>query len=184
MFIFKKMWEWIKNRFFSKELELAIIGLQNAGKSTLINSLQTGNFDEDQIPTVGVNIRSVKKGKVTMRIWDLGGQRRYRESWEKYCASSDCVVFVLDATDKKQIDVAKDQLDQLLGWESVEGIPLLVLANKNDLPDCLTETEVIDLFNLKSINDRKVACYSISAKNMNNLDTALNWMSDLNKIQN
>ena len=184
MFVFRKMLEWIKNRFFAKELELAIVGLQNAGKSTLINSLQTGNFDEDTIPTVGVNIRSVKKGKVTLRIWDLGGQRRYRESWEKYCGSSDCIVFVIDATDKDNLDVAKTQLEQILSWESVEGIPLLVLANKNDLPDCYTENEMIDLLNLKSIRDRKVGCYSISAKNLNNLDVALKWMSDLKKIHN
>lgn len=49
-------------RFFNKELELSIVGLQNAGKSTLINALQTGNYIEDTIPTVGVNIRQVKKG--------------------------------------------------------------------------------------------------------------------------
>lgn len=107
MFMFRKLMDWVRKRFFNKELELSVVGLQNAGKSTLINSLQTGNFNEDTIPTVGVNIRSVKKGRVTLKIWDLGGQRRYRESWEKYCASSDCIIFVLDASDKENIDVAK-----------------------------------------------------------------------------
>ena len=73
----KNILNWLRNRFWKdKELELSIVGLQNAGKSTLINSLSTGEFDEDTIPTVGVNIRAVKKGKINLKIWDLGGQRK------------------------------------------------------------------------------------------------------------
>ncbi len=183
MFLLRNILDWIKKRFFSKELDISIVGLQNAGKSTLINSLQSGKFDEDTIPTVGVNIRSVKKGKVTLKIWDLGGQRRYRETWEKYCASSDCIIFVVDAADKENIDISRTQLEQLLSWESVDEIPLLVLGNKNDLPNSYTEQEIIDILGLKSIKDRKVGCYSISAKNMTNLDVVLNWLSDLNHVQ-
>jgi small GTP-binding protein len=74
MFYIQRLLQWLRGRFFSKELELSVVGLQNAGKSTLINSLQTGQFMEDSIPTVGVNIRQVKQGKVTLKIWDLGGQ--------------------------------------------------------------------------------------------------------------
>lgn len=179
MYYVKKVLEWLKARFFAREMELSIVGLQNAGKSTLINSMQTGSFNEDTIPTVGLNVREVKRGKVTLKIWDLGGQRRYRESWEKYCASSDCIVFVVDAADKENVDIAKTNLEQLLGWESVEEIPLLVLGNKNDLPGSYTEQELVDLLGLKNIKDRKVACYSISAKNMTNLDAVFKWLSSL-----
>ena len=141
--------------------------------------MQTGQFNKNSIPTVGLNVREVKKGKVTIKIWDLGGQRRYRESWEKYCASSDCIVFVVDAADKENIDIAKTNLEQLLSWESVEEIPLLVLGNKNDIEGSYTEQEIVDLMGLKNIKDRKVACYSVSAKNMNNLDAVFNWLSSL-----
>ena len=183
MLYLRKLIDWVKGKFFSKELELSIVGLANAGKSTLINSIQMGQFDEDIIPTVGVNIRSVKKGKVSLKIWDLGGQRRYRESWEKYCASSDCIVFVVDAADEpKNFEVARAQLEQLLGWESIEGIPLLVLGNKNDLPNAASEKEIIEFMNLKSITDRKVGCYTISAKNMVNIDVALKWLTNLSRI--
>ena len=179
----KQLIDWVKNMFFSKELELSIVGLAGVGKSTLINSIQVGQFDEDIIPTVGVNIRSVKKGKVTMKIWDLGGQRRYRESWEKYCASSDCIVFVIDASDdEKHFEASRVQLEQLLKWETVEDIPLLVLGNKNDLQKSIGEKEIIDVMNLKSITNRKVGCYTISAKNMTNIDVALKWLSNLSKI--
>lgn len=63
--------------FFKKEMELSLIGLQNAGKTSLVNVLTTGAFHEDMIPTVGFNMRKVTKGAVTIKLWDLGGQVMY-----------------------------------------------------------------------------------------------------------
>lgn len=56
--------EWIRSKLFAKELEISLVGLQNAGKTTLVNTIATGQFEEDTIPTIGFNHRSIKKGKV------------------------------------------------------------------------------------------------------------------------
>ena len=66
------IFSWIRNLFFNKELELSIIGLQNAGKTTFVNVLANNRFDEDTIPTIGFNYKSLKKGKVQFKLWDLG----------------------------------------------------------------------------------------------------------------
>jgi hypothetical protein len=55
-------------------MELSLIGLQNAGKTSLVNVIATGAFHEDMIPTVGFNMRKVTRGSVTIKLWDLGGQ--------------------------------------------------------------------------------------------------------------
>lgn len=55
-------------------MELSLVGLQNAGKTSLVNVVATGAFHEDMIPTVGFNMRKVTKGAVTIKLWDLGGQ--------------------------------------------------------------------------------------------------------------
>ena len=68
----------VRSLFFKKEMELALIGLQNAGKTSLVNVIATGAFHEDMIPTVGFNMRKVTKGAVTIKLWDLGGQGRPR----------------------------------------------------------------------------------------------------------
>ena len=60
--------------FFKKEMELALIGLQNAGKTSLVNVIANNDFHEDMIPTVGFNMRKVTKGAITIKLWDLGGQ--------------------------------------------------------------------------------------------------------------
>jgi len=181
MSFFKKIVDWIRTLFWAKELELSIVGLQNAGKTTLVNSISTGKFEEDTIPTIGFNHRNIRKGKVNIKLWDLGGQPRFRESWEKYCRTADCIVYVVDASDKGNIDISKIQLHQLLSWPSLSGIPLLLLGNKNDVKGCLDEAELITELDLKAIKDRKVACFSISAKNIVNIDVALKWLTALPK---
>ena len=64
---FNKIIDWIKGQFFNKELEMAIVGLQNAGKTTLVKSITDGIYDEDTIPTIGFNHHEIKKGTPSLR---------------------------------------------------------------------------------------------------------------------
>lgn len=154
-----------------------MIGLQNAGKTSLVNVIATGTFNDDMIPTVGFNMRKVTKGKVTIKLWDLGGQPRFRSMWERYCRGVQVVVFVVDSADMDSIEASKKELHELLSKPSLEGIPLLVLGNKNDLPGALSTTELIDKLELKKLQHREVCCYSISCKNQNNIDMTLDFLS-------
>ena len=174
-----KIISWLKSLFFNKELELSILGLQNAWKTTLVNVLANNKFDEDTIPTIGFNFRKLKKGRVDFKLWDLGGQPRFRDSWEKYSRTVDAIVYVVDSSDIGNMDVAKIQLHQLLNWPSLEGLPVLVLGNKNDLENSLNEQQMITSLELNSIKDRMIACYSISCKNVVNIDNVLKWLTNL-----
>lgn len=83
-------------------MELTLVGLQNSGKTTLVNVIsvksalidQSGQFSEDMIPTVGFNMRKVTKGNVTLKFWDIGGQPRFRSMWERYCRGVNAIVYV------------------------------------------------------------------------------------------
>ena len=48
--------------------------VQHAGKTTFVNVIASGSFNEDMIPTVGFNMRKITKGNVTIKLWDIGGQ--------------------------------------------------------------------------------------------------------------
>lgn len=113
---------------------------------------------------------------MTLKCWDLGGQPRFRSMWERYCRGVNAVVFILDSADPSTFETAKSELHALLEKESMEGIPLLVLGNKNDIADAIPVDKVISTLGLKEITDREVSCYSISVKEANNLSAVLKWL--------
>ena len=83
------------------------------------------------------------------------------------------VSYVIDAADKEAIPIAKEELRGLLDKSVLQGIPLLVLGNKSDLPDKLSVDDLIEKLDLTSIRHREVSCYGISAKEEQNLDAVL-----------
>jgi len=168
--------DWFKSLFWKQEMELTLVGLQNSGKTTLVNVLSNGVYDENMIPTVGFNMKKVTKGNVTIKMWDIGGQTRFRSMWERYCRGVNAIVYVVDAANKENFELSKKELHELLLKPTLAGIPLLVLGNKNDLPEAITAEELTDTFGLKDIEGREVCCYSISAKNNVCIDTTLQWL--------
>ncbi|KAG8464936.1 hypothetical protein KFE25_012299 [Diacronema lutheri] len=174
--LIESLLEWLRSLFFKQEMELTLVGLQNSGKTTLVNVIATGAFSEDMIPTVGFNMRKVTKGKVTIKLWDLGGQPRFRSMWERYCRGVNAIVYVVDAADADNVPVARGELHDLLAKPALASIPLLVLGNKNDLPGALSADELIEQLALRDVSGREVCCYSISAKNHVNIDLTIEWL--------
>ncbi|OLY79165.1 ADP-ribosylation factor-like protein 8B [Smittium mucronatum] len=142
--ILKSLLDWLRSLFWTEEMELTLVGLQNSGKTTLVNVIASGQFTEDMIPTVGFNMRKVTKGNVTMKLWDIGGQPRFRSMWERYCRGVNAIVFVVDSADQAKLDQARAELWSLLEKPLLSTIPVLVLGNKNDLEESLTVEELIE----------------------------------------
>ncbi|XP_035137365.1 ADP-ribosylation factor-like protein 8A isoform X1 [Callithrix jacchus] len=137
---------------------------------------RSGQFNEDMIPTVGFNMRKITKGNVTIKLWDIGGQPRFRSMWERYCRGVSAIVYMVDAADQEKIEASKNELHNLLDKPQLQGIPVLVLGNKRDLPGALDEKELIEKMNLSAIQDREICCYSISCKEKDNIDITLQWL--------
>ncbi|KAI0648039.1 P-loop containing nucleoside triphosphate hydrolase protein [Trametes meyenii] len=172
--LFSSLLQWLSGLFFSKTAEIAIVGLQASGKTSFVNVLGSGQWSEDVVPTVAFNLRKIRKGNVTMKIWDVAGQPRYRSIWERYCNGVDAVVFVVDSVDKEKFETARFELHQLLSQPSLHGVPLLVLGNKNDLEGHATVNELIKAIQLDKITNRPVSC---SMKSQHNLDIVLQWLA-------
>ncbi|CDQ73388.1 unnamed protein product [Oncorhynchus mykiss] len=180
-------------------MELTLVGLQYSGKTTFVNVIASGQFSEDMIPTVGFNMRKVTKGNVTIKIWDIGGQPRFRSMWERYCRGVNAIVvssvatsrcsnivmgrYMVDAADHEKVEASRNELHNLLDKPQLQGIPVLVLGNKRDLPSALDEKQLIEKLNLAAIQDREICCYSVSCKEKDNMDITLQWLIQHSKSQ-
>ena len=68
-------------------------------------------------------MRKVTKGKVTIKLWDLGGQPRFRSMWERYCRGVNAIVYVVDAADAESSARAPHPLAPLLQLPMARGAP-------------------------------------------------------------
>ncbi|KAA8573378.1 hypothetical protein EYC84_003857 [Monilinia fructicola] len=168
--IFRRVYDWLLRLFWATEMDITMIGLQNAGKTSLLRVLALHSYCWLQYEA------RVQKGHVTLKCWDLGGQPRFRSMWERYCRGVNAIVFIVDSADPDALPIAKDELHLLLEKPVLQGIPLLVLGNKSDLENKLSVDELIERLDLKSVGNREVSCYGISAKEETNLDAVLQWL--------
>jgi len=112
---------------------MLLLGLDNAGKTTLLHKLQYG-WIRSFIPTQRAQLEEITLGNVVFRTWDLGGHEQVRNLWRDYFFEADAVVFVVDIADQSRIHEAREELDGLLKDEGLAGVPIVILANKTDLP--------------------------------------------------
>uniref|UniRef100_A0A8C1XCP4 ADP-ribosylation factor-like 8Bb n=2 Tax=Cyprinus carpio TaxID=7962 RepID=A0A8C1XCP4_CYPCA len=118
-----RLLDWFRSLFWKEEMELTLVGLQYSGKTTFVNVIASGQFNEDMIPTVGFNMRKVTKGNVTIKIWDIGGQPRFRSMWERYCRGVNAIVYMVDSADREKVEASRNELHNLLDKPQLQGIP-------------------------------------------------------------
>lgn len=143
--------------------QVILMGLDSAGKSTLLARLLTGQI-MDTSPTVGFNVGTLTLDKKTsLTLWDVGGQRKMRSNWRYYLEGCKALVFVVDSSDSARMPEAQKALRRVLGDENLRGVPLMVLANKKDLPNSMTIREVSKHLDLPSCRDRAWQIQACSA---------------------
>lgn len=111
-----------------------------------------------------------------LQVWDLGGQSTIRPYWRCYYPNTNAVIYVVDSTDKNRIDTAKQELSTLLQEGDLKGVPLLVFANKQDMPLAMTEVEVSESLGLSGINSRQWRIVKSSAKFGDGVADGLDWL--------
>ncbi|KAL6067309.1 Arf GTPase arf1 [Balamuthia mandrillaris] len=133
-----------------KPVRLLMLGLDAAGKTTVLYQLQLGEYVQT-IPTVGFNVETIKYKNVRFDCWDAGGQAKFRRLWHHYCTNSQGVIFVIDSTDEERLPEAKEELHGILKEESLKGVAVLVFANKQDMTGALPPEEIASILDLDSL---------------------------------
>ncbi|CAH1992821.1 unnamed protein product [Acanthoscelides obtectus] len=127
-----------------------MLGLDSAGKTTALYRLK---FDQylNTVPTIGFNCEKVKVAGINFLVWDVGGQEKLRPLWKSYTRCTDGIVFVLDSVDVERMEEAKMELIRTVKAPENSSVPILVLANKQDLPGAREPRELEKLLGLTEL---------------------------------
>ncbi|KAJ8908249.1 hypothetical protein NDN08_008340 [Rhodosorus marinus] len=163
--------------FFSgvKDVKVIMVGLDNAGKTTILYKLHLGEAFSTY-PTIGSNVEEVRRQNFRLQVWDLGGQAMLRQTWQMYFVNTNGVILVIDSADPERLDVAREELTNLLNSEELREAAILVFANKQDLKGAVTATEVSEALSLHSIKDREWNIQACSATTGAGLEDGLEWL--------
>ncbi|XP_040904897.1 ADP-ribosylation factor-like protein 9 [Toxotes jaculatrix] len=134
--------------------QVLVLGLDGAGKTSLLHCLATGSLEQDMQPTQGFNAVSISREDLHIEFLEIGGKEELRPYWKKYTSKALLLVFVVDSSDPQLFPVAKKHLHELLA--SDPRLPLMVLANKQDLPGACSITDLHDSLSLSEVGERKL----------------------------
>lgn len=182
MGIFKRLFGGVGGK---KKVRIVVVGLDNSGKTTVLNALKPKKASLETVPTVGFSTEEFQKHGINFCAFDMSGQSRYRNLWEHYYGDVEGIIVVVDASDKLRFAVVKDEMESMLQDERVKEkkIPLLFLCNKMDLPTASSPKEVMDALQLENISDRPWHIAPCDALKSEGVEDATKWLADAMQLK-
>lgn len=179
----------------SRHANVLFLGLDGAGKTQLLAKVCKGGRGGERgeggggeggqggaagvfqrVSTRGCGLVRLSHGGFRLNCFDLGGSPASRTTWASYFHTAHCVVFVIDGTDRRRIEKAGATLQTLLGDPRLAGVPLLILANKQDMLSAVSGTELSDGLNCSQIRGRLWQIQQTSARTGEGIQAAFAWM--------
>lgn len=170
--IMRKISRMLKN----KEMRILMLGLDAAGKTTILYRLKAGQH-VTTTPTVGFNVETVSYKNVKFNVWDVGGQDKIRPLWRHYYTGTQGLIFVVDCADGDRIEEACQELHRIVNDREMKEAIILVFANKQDLKGALTPEEIPDKLDLHKIQDRNWYVQPCVATTGDGLQEGLWWLT-------
>ena len=139
------------NKLFAKrQMRILMVGLDAAGKTTILYKLKLGEI-VTTIPTIGFNVETVEYRNISFTVWDVGGQDKIRPLWRHYYQNTQGLIYVVDSSDAERVSEAQEELHKMLQEDELRDAIVLVFANKQDLPNALSVTELTSKLGLNQL---------------------------------
>jgi len=171
------LFDTLKGIIGKKERRILMLGIDGAGKTTILYKLKMGE-NINTVPTIGFNVETLQFKNIKFTVWDVGGQTRIRNLWRHYYEGSHGLIFVVDCNDVKRIEESAIVLESLLNSEEMRQAVLLVLANKQDLPNAISVSELTERLGLHKIRDRPWNVQATCAQSGDGLVEGMQWLAN------
>ncbi|KAL5490815.1 hypothetical protein EMCRGX_G016002 [Ephydatia muelleri] len=161
----------------NKEVRILMCGLDAAGKTTVLYKLKLGEV-VTTIPTIGFNVETIDYKNVHWTTWDVGGRGKIRPLWRHYYQNTDVLIYVIDSNDRERISECQEELQRFLCEDELKDSILLVLANKQDLPNAMNVQEITEKLGLNALRNRQWYIQSTCATSGDGLYEGLDWLEN------
>ncbi|KAI0149841.1 ARF/SAR superfamily [Hypoxylon sp. NC0597] len=178
---------WIYDALISLDIIQAnarflILGLPGAGKYTFLRVFADNTLGILQ-PGLCPTSQELILNDIRYTTFDVGGQWQAQSLLEDYFSKVKvkAVIFVVDATDKERFAKARAELDVLLSLEKLSKVAFLVLGNKIDHHDAVSEDQLRDelgIYPLIRPIDRAIQLFMCSMAKMQGLEDAFRWLTE------
>ncbi|XP_020670583.1 ADP-ribosylation factor-like protein 9 isoform X1 [Pogona vitticeps] len=133
--------------------QILVLGLDGAGKTSVLHSLATNQVKRSTAPTEGINAVCINTEETKMEFLEIGGSEPLRDYWKMYLPRVLLLIYVVDSADHERLPIAKQLLHQLV--QSNSTLPVMVLANKQDLEHAYCITDIHDALALSDLGDKR-----------------------------
>ena len=134
---------------------IILLGLDAAGKTTMLYKLKL-NETVTTIPTIAFNLETVQPVPgLTMTVWDVGGQEKLRVLWRYYYQGTDGIIWIVDSNDPARLEESREELMNVLNSDEIPNdVPILLFANKQDLPHAMKPQDIASKLGLNSLRNK------------------------------
>ncbi|KAJ8266846.1 hypothetical protein GJAV_G00135350 [Gymnothorax javanicus] len=133
--------------------QVLVLGLDGAGKSSMLQVLNGAGPKRQCRPTRGFNFMSLTTPACQLDFLEIGGGEDLRVYWTEYLRRTHILVYVVDSSDRQRLPLAKRELHRLLRAQG--HLPVVVLGNKQDEPDAVSVSELHDALSLGGLGDHR-----------------------------